>query len=99
MADNYEALIPDDALKAATKAVEEWLVNYTLPANFSLGREYNEKVAEVNAESLARVALHAAANRIAEIAWDEGVIHGHNTEGRLIDKRAENPFEEKAAKI
>jgi hypothetical protein len=96
MAGNYEAIIPDDALKAATKAVEDWLVNYTLPANFSLGREHNEKVAEANAEAIARVALTAAANRIAEIAWDEGVIYGHNTEGRLIDKRAENPLEKKA---
>ena len=25
-------------------------------------------------------------------AWDDGVIYGHNTEGRLIDKRYENPY-------
>lgn len=28
-----------------------------------------------------------------ESAWDEGVIYGHNNEGRLIDKRADNPFQ------
>lgn len=93
MANNYEALIPDDALRAATKAVEEWLLNHTLPANFALNQPYNEQVAEANKKALARAALQAAASRIAEIAWDEGVIYGHNNEGRLIDKRAENPFE------
>lgn len=92
MAENYEALIPDDALKAATKAVEEWLLLYTLPANYTLDREYNGNVAKANGEALARAALNAAASRIAEIAWDEGVIYGHNHEGRLIDKRGENPF-------
>jgi len=25
-------------------------------------------------------------------AWELGVIHGHNTEGRLIDKREANPY-------
>lgn len=93
MADNYEALIPDDALKAATKAVEEWLMLYTLPANYTLDRNFNQGVADANSEALARAALQAAASRIAEIAWDEGVIYGHNNEGRLIDKRSENPFE------
>lgn len=24
--------------------------------------------------------------------WDDGVIHGHNSEGRLVDKRSENPY-------
>lgn len=94
MADNYEALIPDDALKAATKAVEEWLMLYTLPANYTSNREFNQIVADNNSESLALAALKASVSRIAEIAWDEGVIYGHNNEGRLIDKRAENPFEE-----
>lgn len=93
MADNYEALIPDDALKAATEAVHEWLMLYTLPANYTLDREFNSAVAENNSESIARAALQAAASRIAEMAWDEGVIYAHNNEGRLIDKRAENPFE------
>jgi hypothetical protein len=94
MADNYEALIPDDAVKAATKAVYEWLMLYTLPANYTLDREFNSVVAENNSEAIARAALQAAASRIAEVAWDEGVIYGHNNEGRLIDKRGENPFEE-----
>lgn len=40
-------------------------------------REQDEKLADTAA------AVH--------YAWDEGCIHGHNTVGRLIDKRAENP--------
>lgn len=34
--------------------------------------------------------LSAAAAHVHD-AWDQGCIHGHNTDGRLIDKRAENP--------
>lgn len=30
-------------------------------------------------------------------AWDQGVIYGHNTEGRLIDKREANPYTPKDA--
>jgi len=33
----------------------------------------------------------AAAAADVHDAWDVGCIHGHNAEGRLIDKRAENP--------
>lgn len=40
-------------------------------------------------EVLKSAELHLSAE--VEAAWDEGVIYGHNTEGRLIDKRAENP--------
>jgi len=36
----------------------------------------------------AQLAGHAAA---VYDAWDLGCMHGHNAEGRLIDKRAENP--------
>jgi hypothetical protein len=37
----------------------------------------------------------AAENAVAAMlveAWEVGVIHGHNTEGRLIDKREANPY-------
>ena len=29
-------------------------------------------------------------------AWEVGVIHGHNAEGRLIDKREANPYSAQA---
>jgi hypothetical protein len=60
MADNEEVIIPDAALEAATKAVEEWLMLYTLPANYTLDRKYNQAVADANSESIARAALQAA---------------------------------------
>lgn len=96
MADNQEVAIPEEALAAATTAVYQWLMLYTLPANYTLDREYNSAVADANSESLARAALQAALGDIAADIWDQGVIYGHNTEGRLIDKRAENPHETKA---
>lgn len=91
-----EAVIPEEALAAATEAVRNWLMLYTLPANYTLDREYNSGVADANSESLARAALEAAFNQIAADAWDQGVIFGHNNEGRLIDKRCINPYENKA---
>jgi hypothetical protein len=35
-------------------------------------------------------AIHMAAEVSA--AWEEGVIYGHNAEGRLIDKLAASPY-------
>lgn len=40
------------------------------------------------------VEFRAMMNREKAYVWDDGVIHGHNSEGRLIDKRSENPYEE-----
>lgn len=97
MADEEQAaVIPAEALEAATKAVYQWLMLYTLPANYTLDREYNSAVADANSESLAIAAIQAAFSGIAKDAWDQGVIYGHNEEGRLIDKRENNPYEEKA---
>lgn len=67
MADNEEVAVPDVALEAATKAVYEWLMLYTLPANYTLNREYNSAVADANSESLARAALQAAAPHMLEV--------------------------------
>lgn len=39
--------------------------------------------------------LEAAAD--AHDAWELGVTHGHNAEGRLIDKREANPYPAPAA--
>lgn len=33
------------------------------------------------------------------VVWDLGVIHGHNTEGRLIDKRDANPYPASPAEL
>lgn len=96
MADNHGVEIPAEALAAATEAVKNWLMNYTLPANYTLDREYNGAVADANSENLAIAAIQAAFNGIAADAWDQGVIYGHNTVGRLIDKRCVNPHENKA---
>lgn len=96
MADNHEVEIPAEALAAATEAVKNWLMLYTLPANYTLDREYNGAVADANSENLAIAAIQAAFTGIAADAWDQGVIYGHNNEGRLIDKRANNPHENKA---
>jgi hypothetical protein len=96
MADNHALPFSEEAIAAATKAVHEWLMLYTLPANYTLDREYNGAVADANSESLATAALKAAFNRIAADAWDQSVIYGHNNEGRLIDKRDNNPYENKA---
>lgn len=96
MADNREVEIPAEALAAATTAVYQWLMLYTLPANYTLDREYNGGVADANSENLAIAAIQAAFAGIAADAWDQGVIYGHNNEGRLIDKRANNPHENKA---
>jgi hypothetical protein len=96
LADNHEITIPDEALATATKAVDQWLLLYTLPANYTLDREYNQAVSEANSENIARVALQAALSIIAADAWEQGVIHGHNIEGRLIDKLDNNPYESKA---
>lgn len=100
MSNNHEAaaevVISDEALAAATKAVDSWLLLYTLPANYTLDRKYNEAVADANSENIARAALQAAFHQIAADAWDQGVIYGHNNEGRLIDKRCVNPHENKA---
>lgn len=98
MADEDQAavVIPAEALEAATKAVHQWLMLYTLPANYTLDRDYNGAVADANSESLAIAALQAAFSSIAADAWDLGVIYGHNEEGRLIDKRGNNPYENKA---
>lgn len=96
MADDQAVAIPEEALAAATKAVHQWLMSYTLPANYTLDREYNGAVADANSESLAIAAINAAFNSIAADAWDQGVIYGHNEEGRLIDKRDNNPYENKA---
>lgn len=97
MADEEQAVaIPAEALEAATKAVYQWLMLYTLPANYTLDREYNSAVADANSESLAIAAIQAAFSGIAKDAWDQGVIYGHNEEGRLIDKRDRNPHENKA---
>lgn len=38
---NEDAVIPKAALEAATKAVGDWLLCYTLPANYTLDRKYN----------------------------------------------------------
>lgn len=67
MTDNEEAAIPKAALEAATKAVYQWLMLYTLPANYTLDREYNSEVADANSESLARAALLAAAPHRLEV--------------------------------
>ena len=45
-------------------------------------------------DSLAR-AIFIIDNRLASNparVWGDGAIYGHNTEGRLIDKRDENPY-------
>jgi hypothetical protein len=39
----------------------------------------------------------AEAAAVKHEVWDLGVIHGHNTEGRLIDKRDSNPYPAPAA--
>lgn len=96
MADNHEVAIPEEALEAATNAVYEWLMLYTLPASYTLDRAYNSAVADANSESLARAALQAALGDITADVWDQGVIYGHNSEGRLIDKRDNNPYKTKA---
>lgn len=95
MADNAEPAIPAEALEAATQAVHNWLMSYTLPANYTLDREYNSGVADANSENLAIQAINAVFNSIAQEAWDQGVIYGHNNDGRLIDKRANNPYASK----
>lgn len=95
MPDNQEAAIPEEALAAATEAVYQWLMLYTLPANYTLDRTYNSGVADSNSENLAIAAINAAFNSIAQDAWDQGVIYGHNNDGRLIDKRASNPLRDK----
>lgn len=30
-------------------------------------------------------------------AWDEGMLHGHNAEGRLLDKWESNPYRTEAS--
>jgi hypothetical protein len=67
MSDNEEVCIPDAALEAATKAVNEWLMLYTLPANYTLDREFNSAVAENNSEAIARAALQAANPHLLEV--------------------------------
>jgi hypothetical protein len=96
MGDNHEVAIPADVLEAATQAVRNWLMSYTLPANYTLDRTYNSGVADANSENLAIAAINAAFDSIAQEAWDQGVIYGHNNEGRLIDKRDNNPYGTKA---
>lgn len=93
MADEYmPPAIPAEALAAATEAVRQWLMLYTLPANFASDRVYNSMVADNNSEDIAIAAVSAVFSKIARDAWDQGVIYGHNNEGRLIDKRDENPY-------
>ena len=93
MADEYmPPAIPAEALEAATQAVKDWLMLYTLPANYTLDRAYNNMVAENNSEDIAVAAVSAVFSKIARDAWDQGVIYGHNNDGRLIDKRDENPY-------
>lgn len=83
MADNHEALIPHAALKAATKAVEEWLMLYTLPANYTSDQEFNQVVADNNSEALALAALQAAAPRLLEVVNAPHLLEIVNTAEEL----------------
>jgi hypothetical protein len=91
MADNDSkvSVFPQEVLESVAKVLYDREL-FQIPfrdASAHIRNLYLSRAQDV----LEPAAIHLSAEVAA--AWDEGVIYGHNNEGRLIDKRAENPFE------
>lgn len=91
MADNDSKLsvFPQEVLEDVAKVLYDREL-FTLP--FRDARAHLRELYLCRAKDVLKsAALHLSAE--VKASWDEGVIYGHNTEGRLIDKRANNPHE------
>lgn len=86
-------MIPVEAVEAAAKA---WCGTIDLAG---WQRRHIIKLLEAatpHIQAYLLAELRKAREALAD-AWDIGVMHGHNANGRLIDKRNENPYAAVAA--